>query len=96
MIKDLMEYGKVQKFMDAYYNQLFSCCFSDREKWDKLKAQLEVEIDKDPNNRIYLAAMELMEFEVKICEDDNYIEEHPLIRVLDWEEYGKNDDDDDE
>ncbi len=93
MIKDLVEYGKVQKFIGAYDNQLYLFCLSDREKWDKLKAQLEEEKDKDPNNRIYLAAMELTEFEVKICEDDNYIEEHPLIHILDWEEYGEDDDD---
>lgn len=95
MLNNLNDYAKYIEFMDSYEDELYVLCTKSPKKWKKIKTAFEnKQYDVDPENRIFLAGMEAMEFYVKICEDEDYIASHPLLCELYQIEIDDGDEDD--
>ena len=95
MLRDYDDYAKYIEFMESYENQLYVLCKESPEEWAEIKSKLiNKQYDVESYDRIYLAAMEATEFFLKVNEDDDYIDEHPLLSAL--SDIVIDDDDDDE
>ena len=95
MLRDYDDYAKYIEFMESYENQLYVLCKESPEEWAEIKSKLiNKQYDVESYDRICLAAMEATEFFLKVNEDDDYIDEHPLLSAL--SEIEIDDDDDDE
>ena len=96
MLRDYDDYAKYIEFMESYENQLYVLCKESPEEWAEIKSKLiNKQYDVESYDRIYLAAMEATEFFLKVNEDDDYIDEHPLLSALseieiDDEEYDED------
>lgn len=83
MLRDYDDYAKYIEFMESYENQLYVLCKESPEEWAEIKSKLiNKQYDVESYDRIYLAAMEATEFFLKVNEDDDYIDEHPLLSAL--------------
>ena len=95
MLRDYDDYAKYIEFMESYENQLYVLCKESPEEWAEIKSKIiNKQYDFESYDRIYLAAMEATEFFLKVNEDNDYIDEHPLLSAL--SEIEIDDDDDDE
>lgn len=96
MLRDYDDYAKYIEFMESYENQLYVLCKESPKVWAEIKSKLiNKQYDVESYDRIYLAAMEATEFFLKINEDEDYIEEHPLLSALS-EMWIDDEEDDDE
>ena len=83
--------------MESYEDQLYVLCKDSPEEWAEIKSKLiNKQYDVESYDRIYLAAMEATEFLLKVNEDDDYIEEHPLLSALSEIEIDNGDEEEDE
>ena len=83
MLKDWNDYAKYVEFMESYEDELYELCTESPRKWQKIKMQLgDKQYDVNSDDRIFLAAMEMTEFNVRINEDEEYIDGHPLLKEL--------------
>ena len=95
MLRDYDDYAKYIEFMESYENQLYVLCKESPEEWAEIKSKLiNKQYDVESYDRIYLAAMEATEFFLKVNEDDDYIDEHPLLSALSEIEIEDEDDED--
>ena len=93
MLRDYDDYAKYIEFMESYENQLYVLCKESPEEWAEIKSKLiNKQYDVESYDRIYLAAMEATEFFLKVNEDDDYIDEHPLLSALSEIEIDDEDD----
>lgn len=97
MLRDYDDYAKYIEFMESYENQLYVLCKESPEEWAEIKSKLiNKQYDVESYDRIYLAAMEATEFFLKVNEDVDYIDEHPLLSALSEIEIDDEDEDEDE
>ena len=97
MLRDYDDYAKYIEFMESYENQLYVLCKESPEEWAEIKSKLiNKQYDVESYDRIYLAAMEATEFFLKVNEDNDYIDEHPLLSALSEIEIDDEDEDEDE
>ena len=97
MLRDYDDYAKYIEFMESYENQLYVLCKESPEEWAEIKSKLiNKQYDVESYDRIYLGAMEATEFFLKVNEDDDYIDEHPLLSALSEIEIDDEEDDDEE
>ena len=97
MLRDYDDYAKYIEFMESYENQRYVLCKESPEEWAEIKSKLiNKQYDVESYDRIYLAAMEATEFFLKVNEDDDYIDEHPLLSALSEIEIDDEDEDEDE
>lgn len=97
MLRDYDDYAKYIEFMESYEDQLYVLCKDAPEEWAEIKSKLiNKQYDVESYDRIYLAAMEATEFFLKVNEDEDYIEEHPLLSALSEIEIDNGDKEEDE
>ena len=97
MLRDYDDYAKYIEFMESYENQLYVLCKESPEEWAEIKSKLiNKQYDVESYDRIYLAAMEATEFFLKVNEDDDYIDEHPLLSALSEIEIDDEEEDEEE
>lgn len=95
MLRDYDDYAKYIEFMESYEDQLYVLCKEYPEEWDEIKGKLiNKQYDVESYDRIYLAAMEATEFFLKVNEDEEYVESHPLLSALSEIEIDNDDDED--
>lgn len=97
MLRDYDDYAKYIEFMESYENQLYVLCKESPEEWAEIKSKLiNNQYDVESYDRIYLAAMEATEFFLKVNEDEDYIDEHPLLSALSEIEIEDEDDEEED
>ena len=97
MLRDYDDYAKYIEFMESYENQLYVLCKESPEEWAEIKSKLiNKQYDVESYDRIYLAAMEATEFFLKVNEDNDYIDEHPLLSALSEIEIDDEEEDEEE